>query len=173
MAPFQILLETTDPSTHPPPPPPIPPENYVILKSLKWLGGRILSSAKEDEEKDLPARELKIMLIFQSCCVPRESWDVLRNRSHVENAEPPRSGGEAAAHCRAMFCCSGWCFQSQGIAADKQDRWTMCRRNGWHHFFPFPFFFFTKNEDSSRSLKRLYLMFSCFKLVCHFPDGIC
>ena len=91
-------------------PPPIPPENYVILKSLKWLGGRILSSAKEDEEKDLHARELKIMLIFQSCCVPRESWDVLRNRSHVENAEPPRSGGEAAAHCRAMFCCSGWCF---------------------------------------------------------------
>lgn len=155
------------------PPPPIPPENYVILKSLKWLGGRILSSAKEDEEKDLPARELKIMLIFQSCCVPRESWDVLRNRSHVENAEPPRSGGEAAAHCRAMFCCSGWCFQSQGIAADKQDRWTMCRRNGWHHFFPFPFFFFTKNEDSSRSLKRLYFMFSCFKLLCHFPDGIC
>lgn len=40
-------------------------------------------------------------------------------------------------------------------------------------FFLFPFSFFTKNEDSSRSLKRLYLMFSCFKLVCHFPDGIC
>lgn len=40
-------------------------------------------------------------------------------------------------------------------------------------FFLFPFFFFTKNEDSSRSLKRLYFMFSCFKLLCHFPDGIC
>ena len=170
MAPFQILLETTDPST--PPPPPIPPENYVILKSPKWLGKNSLLSEGR-RRKRLTCKGTEIMLFFQSCCVPRESWDVLRNRSHVENAEPPRSGGEAAAHCRAMFCCSGWCFQSQGIAADKQDRWTMCRRNGWHHFFPFPFFFFTKNEDSSRSLKRLYFMFSCFKLVCHFPDGIC
>lgn len=40
MAPFQILLETTDPST----PRPFPPENYVILKSLKRLGKNSLLS---------------------------------------------------------------------------------------------------------------------------------
>ena len=42
-------------------------------------------------------------------------------------------------------------------------------------FFLLPFFLYKerKIEDSSRSLKRLFFMFSCFKLLCHFHDGIC
>ena len=50
MAPFQILLETTDPST-PPPPPPIPPWKLRDLKIPSVIGEEFFAQWRRTKKK--------------------------------------------------------------------------------------------------------------------------